>query len=95
MPGKPFRSMTSSATAEFWKQYRALPRDVRELARKAFRQWLENPSHPSLHWKRLRGNVWSVRISYQYRAVARVQGEEALWFWIGSHAEYDRLLRGI
>jgi hypothetical protein len=86
--------MTSSATADFWAQYRELPRDVRELARKAFRQWMENPQHPSLHWKRISGSVWSARVSYHYRAVARVNGEDVLWFWIGSHAGYDRLLRG-
>jgi hypothetical protein len=50
--------------------------------------------HPSLHWKRISGAVWSARVSYQYRAVARVNGEDVLWFWIGSHAGYDRLLRG-
>jgi hypothetical protein len=86
--------MTSSGTPEFWSLYRVLPADVRDLARKAFEQWPDNPSHPSLHWKRLRGSVWSARVHYQYRAVARVDGDDVLWFWIGSHADYDRLLRG-
>ncbi len=49
--------------------------------------------HPSLHFKRMRGIVWSARVTHNYRALARVRDNEVEWFWIGTHAEYDQLLR--
>jgi hypothetical protein len=27
-----------------------------------------------------------------YRALGVREGDEIIWFWIGSHADYDRLL---
>jgi len=79
-----------SASSRFWAQYRALPADVRELAEKSFRLLKADPSHPSLHFKKL-GKVWSARVGVHYRAVA-VQAEDGyLWVWIGSHADYDKL----
>jgi hypothetical protein len=27
-----------------------------------------------------------------YRALGVKEGDEIIWFWIGSHADYDRLL---
>jgi hypothetical protein len=85
--------MTSRASAEFWRCYRALPAAVRQQARKQFRAWLRNPSHPSVEFKQIRIGVWSARVSLQYRALARRNRDDVLWFWIGTHAEYDRSLR--
>jgi hypothetical protein len=50
-----------------------------------------NPSHLSLHFKKI-GKYRAVRVGLQYRALAIETGEDLLWFWIGTHAEYDRLI---
>ena len=51
----------------------------------------ENPRHPSLHFKKA-GRFWSVRIGIGYRALATEADDNLIWFWIGSHADYDRLI---
>jgi hypothetical protein len=79
--------------ASFWRAYRALPAEVRAAADKSFALLLTDPRHPSLRLKRI-GRLWSARVTLDYRAVARPDGEDLVWFWIGSHADYDRLLRG-
>jgi hypothetical protein len=85
--------MKSLATPRFWKLYSELGLVEQSCAKKAYALWLENPQHPSLHWKRI-GKFWSVRINDDYRALAHVTGDTARWVWIGSHAEYERMLRG-
>jgi hypothetical protein len=84
--------VTSRGTPEFWRLYRGLPAEVRAAAREAHRRFSVNPAHPSLQLERLRfdGRAWSVRVTRNHRAVARRHGDDWLWFWIGSHAEFDR-----
>ncbi len=72
--------------------YDALPQQVRDLADKNFALLKQNPKHPSLHFKRVRNSLWSVRVGRGYRALA-IEGKDGFqWFWIGSHAQYDRLI---
>ncbi len=75
---------------------RALPPDARRQAIAAYRLFLEDPFHPGLQFKRIgrRRNIWSVRVGLHYRAVGERNEDRVLWYWIGTHAEYDRLLRG-
>ncbi len=86
--------MKSRANARFWRLYGALPDNTRQLADKAYRLWLGEPSHPSLQFKRIhRGRqIYSVRISLDWRALGAVQDGEIVWFWIGSHSDYDHLI---
>ena len=70
----------------------ALPKNVRALADKNFALLKHDPKHPSLHFKRVRGDLWSPRIGRNYRAVAIEGTDRFQWFWIGRHAEYDKLL---
>ena len=86
--------MTSRTTVRFRRLYESLPKNVRRQADKAFRLWLQNPSHPSLEYKRLHSKrpVYSARVSRDWRALAVVEGEDTLWFWIGSHSDYDDLI---
>ena len=83
--------MRHLATSRFWRCYHALPSAVRELADKNFAQLKADPNHPSLHYKKV-GAFWSARVGLHYRAVATEVGADRAWFWIGSHAEYDKLL---
>jgi hypothetical protein len=84
--------MKSSTTPDFWAAYQVLPERVRNLARKNYLLWQENPAHPSLHWKQLEPGLWSIRVGLQYRALARVRSGTAYWFWIGSHNEFDKII---
>ena len=72
--------------------YDASPLDVCELADKSFRQLKQNPSHPSLHFKRIRDELWSARVGRRYRALAIEGPDRFQWFWIGTHAEYDNFI---
>jgi hypothetical protein len=78
----------------FWLAFARLPPDVQDAARHKHRLWLENPFHPSLHFKELAPGLWSARINKQYRALGRRRADLVVWFWIGTHAEYDRLIHG-
>lgn len=83
--------MKHHASSRFWALYEALPAEVRELADNSYALLKNDPRHPSLHFKRI-GSVWSVRVGAHYRALGSdVQGG-IVWFWIGTHAEYDRVL---
>jgi hypothetical protein len=74
---------------EFWRHYNKLPDDVRRQADRAFSQLKINPSHPSLHFKKV-GPYWSARVNLNYRALAIQSGDSCKWFWIGTHARYDQ-----
>jgi len=83
--------LTHHAAPSFWRCYDALPEAVRELADKQFALLKDDPRHPSLHLKRV-GRFRSARIGRQHRALAVDVEDGLLWWWIGTHAEYDRLL---
>ncbi len=83
--------MKHFASPKFWACYRALPKDVRDLADKNFEILKVNLKHPSLHFKKI-GNLWSVRVGKHYRALGLDKKDGIVWFWIGSHADYDRLI---
>jgi len=79
------------ASPDFWDRYQRSPQHVQEFADAHFALLKENPSHPSLHFKRI-GRHRSVRIGMHYRALAADIPGGLLWFWIGSHADYDRVI---
>jgi hypothetical protein len=83
--------VTHHASVRFWRYYRGLPHDVRELADKNYELLKSDPFHRSLHLKKI-GPYWSVRVGLHYRALAVEAGGDRVWFWIGSHAEYDKLV---
>jgi hypothetical protein len=81
-----------SATEIFWKLYDKLSPEIRKLADKNFALLAQDPKHPSLHFKRIRNDLWSARIGIYYRALA-IGGEAGFtWVWIGTHSEYDRII---
>jgi hypothetical protein len=79
------------ASPEFWGLYKALPQSVQELADRNFALLKNDSYHPSLHLKKA-GCYWSVRVGIHYRAVAVEVSDGLLWFWIGSHEEYNKLM---
>ena len=86
--------MKHFASARFWRCLEALPADIQALARRSFALLKSNPEHPSLHFKPIANRrPYSVRVGMHVRALGVAVPAGVQWFWIGSHAEYDRLLR--
>ncbi|WP_246652160.1 type II toxin-antitoxin system RelE family toxin [Rhizobium laguerreae] len=84
--------MKHHATPAFWEAYDRLPEQIRKLADGNFDLLKQDPRHPSLHFKRV-GRFWSARVGASWRALAISDGDDIIWFWIGSHADYDKLLK--
>ena len=85
--------MNSRTSPDFWKEYSRLDSNLKKAARKAFALWHENPFHPSLRFKCVNPstNMWSARISKGHRALCIIEGNTAIWFWIGKHDDYEKL----
>ncbi len=83
--------MEHRKSEDFRQAYRALPDDVRALADKNFRLLRDDPKHPALRFKKV-GPYWSARVGRSYRALAVERPYGFLWFWIGHHSDYDKLI---
>ncbi len=86
--------MKSRTTRHFRDALAALPAQIQQQTKEAYRLGRQNPSHPGLQFKKVHATqpIYSARISIGYRALAALKGDDVIWFWIGSHAEYDKLL---
>lgn len=84
--------MRHVASRTFWDAYGKLPEQVRALADKNYTLLKSDPRHPSLQFKKV-GRFWSVRVGARYRALAVESDGNLIWFWIGSHADYDALIK--
>ena len=74
-----------------------MPAEVRAQAARSFRMWLNDIHHPGVRFKQVHPEepIFSARVGLQYRALCLIEGEVATWFWIGSHAEYDKLVKSL
>jgi hypothetical protein len=84
--------MKHFASRAFWEAYDKLPEQVRALADKNYALLKTNPRHPSLQFKKI-GRLWSVRVGLRYRALAVEDDSDLVWFWIGSHSDYDAIIK--
>ena len=84
----------SRTTRRFRHAYANLPEEARRQARQAYLLFRENPRHPSLRFKKVdeQSNTCSVRVGLGYPALGVMGGSTVVWFWIGAHADHDRLL---
>ena len=87
--------MNSKTTREFRERLSELPAYVQRQARESYALFRQNPAHPGLRFRQVHPTppIYSARVGIGYRAVGSLEGDTVVWFWIGSHAEYDRLLR--
>ena len=87
--------MTSHTTQRFRSAYAELPEHVRVQARKAFALFKSDPRHPSLHFKQVHPTepIYSARVSQGYRALAVREDQDIVWFWIGTHSDYERVIQ--
>ena len=86
--------MRSRTTAAFRKALEALPPQVRAQAQRAYALFRSDPNHPGLRFKPVHPSrpIYSVRIGIHYRALGVREGDDIVWFWVGSHDEYERLI---
>lgn len=88
--------MKSFTSRRFRSIYASLPEDVQIRARRAYQLFQRNPAHPGLHFKKVddQSDIYSARVGLGYRAVRQRDGKDIVWFWIGPHGEYAKLLQG-
>jgi mRNA-degrading endonuclease RelE of RelBE toxin-antitoxin system len=86
--------MISHTTASFRKAFRQLPEQLQRQAREAYKRFQQDPFHSSLQFKQIHPTkpVYSVRVGRDYRAVGVRNRDEIIWYWIGSHSDYDKLI---
>ncbi len=86
--------MKSVTTERFRKAFDKLPKELQERARSAYQQWKQNHNHPSLHFKQIykQQPIYSVRVGLSYRALGIQEEDTIVWFWIGSHEDYNNLI---
>ena len=84
--------MKSATLPSFWKTYHVLGKSIQRRAKKAFTLWTDDPFYPSLHFKCINTeeNLWSLRVTLNYRAVGIWEGDRIVWFWIGNHDDYEQ-----
>ncbi len=87
--------MKSRTTSQFWKHFEGLTPEVQRRAEKAYALWTVYPNAHSLYFKPVntQQSIYSVRIGRGYRALGLLRGDTVVWFWIGTHDEYERLLK--
>jgi hypothetical protein len=84
----------SHRTDKFIKAFDNLPEPIKRKAREVYNVWKINPSHPSHSFKQIGGikNVYSSRIGLNYRALGVKDDDKIIWFWIGSHEDYNNMI---
>jgi hypothetical protein len=87
--------MISHINQQWKKFYKKIPMDIKKIANKQYKLFKENPYHSSLHFKRIHSSkpIFSARINLNYRTIGVLQDSTIIWFWIGSHDEYERIIK--
>ncbi len=86
--------MNSRTIRRFRELFGKLPGYVQRQAREAYRLFRANPARPGLRFKQVHKTppIYSARVGIGHRALGVLEGDTVIWFWGGSHAEYDALL---
>ena len=89
--------MNPFTVKSYWKSYKGLPKKIQRDADRKFDLWKKNPFHPSLNFKCVNTeyNIWSVRVTMDYRALAVRNATSVIWYWIGDHNKYEQLLKAL
>jgi hypothetical protein len=90
-------TVISHTTKRFRQLFKKLPLEVQTQALRAYRLWRDDPFHSSLYFKTIHRTkpVYSVRIGIHWRAVGVRDKDTMIWYWIGSHADYDALVAAL
>jgi mRNA-degrading endonuclease RelE of RelBE toxin-antitoxin system len=86
--------LKSITTNRFRKSFNKLPKNLQERARQSYRLWKLNNNHPGLHFKQIhiQNPIYSVRVGLSYRAIGIIEDGTMIWFWIGSHEDYNNII---
>jgi hypothetical protein len=89
--------MKSKTTRSFRELLRSLPSELRERANEAYSHFCLDPHYPALRFKRVHSTkpIYSARVTLDYRAVGIQSDDTIVWFWIGKHDDYEKLLTAI
>ena len=89
--------MNPFTVKSYWKSYKGLPNKIQRDADRKFDLWKKNPFHPSLNFKCVNTeyNIWSVRVTMDYRVLAVRNDKSVIWYWIGDHNKYEQLLKAL
>ena len=89
--------MRSYTTDRFRKLLKSLPEQIQRQSKVAYKRFKKNPEHPGLRFKQIHAitPIYSVRISRDFRAVGIRDKSDIVWFWIGSHTDYEELISRI
>jgi hypothetical protein len=87
----------SRTTKRFRNLLADLPPHVQRQTREAYRMFMRDPWHASLQFKQIHTTkpIYSARVGLGWRAVCVRTGDTALWYFIGSHADYDKLIKAL
>ena len=79
--------MKIQTTRPFEEDYEDLPETIKKQADKQFALLLQNPHHPSLRLKKIKGHpyIWEGRVTESYRFTFQMSGETYLLRRIGTH----------
>ena len=89
--------MESITTEKFRKCFANLPQNIKAEARKVFKTWKSDPFLKNLKFKKIHNkeDIYSIRIGLHWRALGVKKSNKIIWFWIGSHSEYDKLINNL
>jgi len=83
--------LKSKCNQRFWDYFHSLPAHIRNLVEAKYAIWEKDPFHPSFKFQEIQPGIWRIRIGDHYRALARRKGDLVVWFWIGTHEDYNKL----
>lgn len=89
--------MKSHITAKFRKAFQDLPKNTQKQARRAYRLFMQDPNHPSLQFKPIipAKGIYSARINLKFRVLGVRRGDTIIWFWVGAHTEYEKIINAL
>lgn len=79
--------MKLQPTARFAEDYESLPLQIQLRVDKALGLLLDNPRHPSLQTKKIKGheNRWEGRVTLHYRFTFTIEGDAYVLLRVGTH----------
>lgn len=84
--------MENRRTKSYWKCLDKLGVNIDALLERTYDTWLNEPQSNGLEFTFLHDDplVARVRVGDHYRAIMVIDGETAVWFWIGTHEDYNK-----
>lgn len=95
------KKTVSKKTESFDKLFHKLNPEIQETAVHSFEKWKEDPNIVGFKPLMIADNeVFSAQVGRKHRALAKKittpTGEQGyLWFWIGSHEEYNNVIKKV